>query len=85
MRRTNSYFEDRQLAGLDAMARAEGVSRSHVLRRMVDQALAGQDGRLDVDLAAIRGSFGAAPGLVVEPRPDDSRLLRLDAPREADR
>jgi hypothetical protein len=82
MRRTNSYFEDRQLEGLDAMARAEGVSRSHVLRRLVDNALAGGNARVDADLAAIRESFGAAPGLKIAGRRGDARLDRLDALRD---
>jgi hypothetical protein len=79
MHRTNSYFEDRQLKALDAMARAEGVSRSDVLRRLVDNAITGDDTRLETDLAAIRESFAGAPDLAVPPREGDTRLDRQDA------
>jgi hypothetical protein len=78
MRRTNSYFEERQLAALDAMARAEGVSRSDVLRRLVDDATIGADRRLAADLAAIRESFGAAPSIEPLARVPDARSRHMD-------
>jgi hypothetical protein len=81
MRRTNSYFEDRQLEALDAMAQAEGVSRSDVLRRLVDDAIAGNGSRLASDLAAIRESAGTAPDLAGLPRHGDPRLDRQDVLR----
>ncbi|MDR1189208.1 MAG: ribbon-helix-helix domain-containing protein [Bifidobacteriaceae bacterium] len=81
MRRTNSYFEDRQLDALDTMARDEGVSRSDILRRLVEGAIAGSDPRLENDLAAIRESFGTVPDLVTSPRDGDARLGRQDALR----
>jgi hypothetical protein len=79
MHRTNSYFEDRQLEKLASMARAEGISRSDVLRRLVDQAIAGDGARLEADLAAIRESFGGAPGLAVPARERDLRTDAQDA------
>ncbi len=59
MNRTNIYLDDRQVELLDVLARQEGVSRASVIRRLLDQALAGSSADLAADLAAIDGSFGA--------------------------
>ncbi|WP_130292306.1 CopG family transcriptional regulator [Pseudonocardia sediminis] len=59
MNRTNIYLSDGQRAELDARARAEGISRAELVRRILDRALQGGSDDLDSDLAAIDGSFGA--------------------------
>jgi Ribbon-helix-helix protein, copG family len=40
MRRTQIYLDDRQTASLDVRAAGEGVTRSTVIRRAVDEYLA---------------------------------------------
>ena len=59
MNRTNIYLTDEQRERLDARARAKKVSRAELIRQMLDLALSGESDRLDADLAAIKGSFGA--------------------------
>jgi hypothetical protein len=39
MHRTNLYLTDEQERGLDARARAAGISRSELVRRLVDREL----------------------------------------------
>lgn len=58
MNRTNIYLTDEQRAQLDARARAEGVSRAELVRRVLDRALHGESDRLAADQAAIAESFG---------------------------
>ena len=38
MHRTNIYLDDEQIAALDAIARAEEISRAQVIRRIIDSA-----------------------------------------------
>lgn len=74
MHRTNLYLDERQTVALDAMARAQGVSRAEVVRRLIDDALDATGSRLDSDLDAIDAAFGIDPDF---PMPD-----RSDGPRQ---
>lgn len=49
MRRTNIYLSDREQAALDARARAEGSTRSDVLRTLLDEQLGLEEADPDVD------------------------------------
>lgn len=78
MLRTNIYLDERQAAALSERARAEGVSRAELIRRLLDRALGtGED--LEGDLAAIVDSFGVAKSdeFVLERGPDE-RSAHLD-------
>lgn len=90
MRRTQIYLEDGQTARLDRRAEVEGVTRSTVIRRAVDEYLsraAGDDAHWrDRWRAAVAATAGIAPYLpdgiefVDEIREADARRLRgLDA------
>ena len=59
MERTNIYLTGEQRAALDARARAEGLSRAEVIRRLLDLALRHEVDDLSSDLAAITEAFGA--------------------------
>lgn len=59
MERTNIYLTEKQRDRLDERARANGMSRAELVRRMIDRALEGETDQLEADLAAIDGSFGA--------------------------
>lgn len=58
MQRTNIYLDDRQTSSLSRVARAQGISRAELVRRLIDRGLGEADGDLDSDLAAIEASFG---------------------------
>ena len=58
MQRTNIYLEERQAAGLDAVARREGVTRAEVVRRYVDRGLGSDLGDLAGDLEVIERTSG---------------------------
>lgn len=84
MNRTNLYLEDAQSAGLDRLARAEGISRAALVRRIVDRELSTGHAELVADLDAIEGSFGALPGVdTITTRGLDARAAHLDAVRHA--
>ncbi|HEU0089408.1 MAG TPA: hypothetical protein VFQ77_17490 [Pseudonocardiaceae bacterium] len=76
MRRTNIYLTDEQRAALAARATAEGTSTADLVRRLVDQALFGDNEDLAEDLAAIDASFGTV-------RDDEIDLDRADGERGA--
>ena len=78
MRRTNLYLDERQTAALDAMAHAQGVSRSDVVRRLIDDLLQEGGSRLDSDLDAIDSAFGAAPDFPMPDRSDGERQRWID-------
>lgn len=59
MNRIPIHLDDRQIAALDRLASDEGVSRTEVIRRLLDRVLFGTDLDLAADIAAINGSFGA--------------------------
>src|SRR6476661_8821682 len=70
MRRTNLYLDDRQTTALDRIARAQGLSRAEVMRRMMERGLAAHPADLDGDLASIESSFGVlADAVTPPPRP----------------
>lgn len=79
MHRTNIYLSEEQRDALDARARAEGMSRAELIRRMVDRTLQGESDRLAADLAAITASFGALgdEDIVVD-RSDGARGAHLE-------
>lgn len=79
MYRTNIYLSGEQRERLDVRARAEGVSRAELIRRMLDRALAGEPDRLAADLAAITDSFGAlGGGTLTVSREDGARAAHLE-------
>jgi predicted transcriptional regulator len=90
MRRTQIYLDDGQTARLDERAAAEGVTRSMMIRRAVEQYLT--RGERDTEAwqaqwqKAVRRTAGAAPYLpqgaaYVEAlrTADADRLLRLES------
>lgn len=78
MRRTNLYLDDRQTAALDAMARAQGVSRAEVVRRLIDDVLDDRGSRLDSDLDAIDAAFGIDPDFPMPDRSEGERQRLVD-------
>lgn len=59
MKRTNIYLDEAQSSALDQVARAQGVSRAEVIRRLIDHGVGSAGAAdLDTDLAAIQDSFG---------------------------
>lgn len=78
MRRTNLYLDERQTAALDVMARAQGVSRAEVVRRLIDDALGDGRSRLDSDLDAIDAAFGIDPDFPMPDRSGGERQKYLD-------
>ncbi|MCL2543347.1 MAG: ribbon-helix-helix domain-containing protein [Nocardioidaceae bacterium] len=83
MQRTNIYLEDRQTAALDRMAADEGVSRAELIRRIIDDRLAGTSEDVEVDLFWIDASFGIDAGLGLPDRGPDERAAHLDRVRRA--
>jgi len=81
MRRTNLYLDDRQTTALDRIARAQGLSRAEVVRRLIDRGLAADPADLDGDLAAIESSFGVLADAVTPHRAPDQRAAHLDGVR----
>jgi metal-responsive CopG/Arc/MetJ family transcriptional regulator len=58
MNRTNIYLDEEQARSLDEAARAQGISRAALIRRLIDRGLDQSDGNLESDLAAIEASSG---------------------------
>lgn len=84
MQRTNIYLDEAQTAALDELAADQGVSRAEVIRRLLDEGLAGRTRDLTVDLAWIEASFGVAD--VDSPdRSPGARERQLDQLAELDR
>lgn len=81
MQRTNLYLDERQTTALDRMARAEGLSRAEVVRRLIDRSLATGPDDLEKDLAAIESSFGVLAEASAPERGPDARAIHLDAVR----
>ena len=77
MQRTNIYLDESQCAALDERAKAEGVSRAELIRRLLDRALAGGDDDVAGDLAALDASFGAVGLDDVAARGRDERAVHL--------
>jgi hypothetical protein len=57
MNRTNIYLDEEQTRSLDEAARAQGISRAALIRRLIDRSLTQSEGDLESDLAAIEDSF----------------------------
>jgi hypothetical protein len=62
MNRTNIYLEEEQARSLDEAARAQGISRAALIRRLINRGLDQRDGDLESDLAAIEASFNVLAG-----------------------
>ena len=79
MKRTNIYLAEGQVAAIDRIAQAEGVSRAELIRQLIDRAVGGNPGAdLAADLAAIDGSFGILAGDEMFARGRDERMDYLD-------
>lgn len=78
MRRTNLYLDEKQTAALDEIARAEGISRAALVRRLVDESIHSNRADLDADLAAIEQSFGALGDEDLLGRGRDERASHLE-------
>ncbi|MDR2114683.1 MAG: ribbon-helix-helix domain-containing protein [Bifidobacteriaceae bacterium] len=61
MLRTNIYLDERQLESLDRIAAAGEVSRSAVIREILDQTIFGVGGGAGSDIAVLEECFGAVP------------------------
>lgn len=79
MQRTNIYLDEGQTAALDRRARDEGVTRSELIRRLLDEALAGGAPDQDADLRAIAETAGALRDVEPPPRSEDQRARHLEA------
>lgn len=80
MRRTNIYLTDCQCAQLDQRARARGVSRAALIRRLLDECLARETGDVADDIAALHDSFGVLSDDDIQfDRGQDDRMRHLDA------
>jgi hypothetical protein len=62
MNPTNIYLAEEQARSLDEAARAQGISRAALIRRLIDRGLDHSDGDLESDRAAIEASFDAPSG-----------------------
>jgi hypothetical protein len=78
MRRTNIYLDDAQTAALDAVARAQGISRAELVRRLVDRGVSAAPSDLEADLAAIDDSSGVLAEDAPVRRGPDARAAHLD-------
>ncbi len=79
MKRTNIYLAEGQVAALDRVAQAAGVSRAELIRELIDRAIGGHPGAdLVADLAAIDGSFGILTGEDTFTRGRDERMNYLE-------
>jgi hypothetical protein len=75
VRRTNIYLSDRQQAGLDARAAAEGSTRSDIIRALVDRELnLVEEADLDEVLGDLAGDLAQRARELSEDDPD----LRID-------
>lgn len=78
MRRTNIYLDEAQTAVLDAVARAQGISRAELVRRLVDRGVSATPSDLEADLAAIDEAFGVLAGEEPGERGPDARAAHLE-------
>jgi hypothetical protein len=72
MHRTNIYLTDEQERALDARARAEGKTRSAVLREILDRELASPslDGDIQEAFAALADGYQQLAGDLFDDDPD---------------
>jgi hypothetical protein len=78
MRRTNIYLDEEQTVALDAIARAQGISRAELVRRLVDRGMSATPADLLADLAAIGDSFGVLADVEPGERGPDARADHLE-------
>jgi metal-responsive CopG/Arc/MetJ family transcriptional regulator len=79
MHRTNIYLTDEQVEQLDRRARAEGMSRAELIRRLLDRLLGTESDRTGADLAAIDASFSVLADVEIElDRADGARGAHLE-------
>lgn len=79
MKRTNIYLAEGQVAALDRVAQAAGVSRAELIRELIDRAIGGHPGAdLAADLDAIGSSFGVLAGEDTFARGRDERMNYLE-------
>jgi metal-responsive CopG/Arc/MetJ family transcriptional regulator len=78
MRRTLIYLDEDQNEQLERLAEQEHVSRAELIRRLLSRALAGTDHDVEVDCAAIEGSFGVLADATAFERRRDERDEHLD-------
>jgi hypothetical protein len=82
MNRTNIYLDEGQARSLDEAARAQGISRAALIRRLIDRGLDQSDSDLESDLAAIEASFNVLVGDEdLLDRGSDERSRRLEKVR----
>lgn len=62
MKRTNIYLDEEQAEQLDRLARAQGISRAEMIRRLLDRSLRDEADDVAAGLAAIDESFGVLAG-----------------------
>ena len=78
MLRTNIYLSEEQIAALDELAHAEGVSRAELVRKFLGRSVSRGGSALEEDLAAIEGSFGVLGRVSKAPkRGTDERSVYL--------
>jgi len=82
MKRTNIYLDERQADALEELARARGVSRAELIRRLLNHALdEGPADEVAEQIAAVRESFGVLrdeDDFDFVPRGPDERSRHLD-------
>jgi len=79
MKRTTIYLDEGQAAALDRVAQVEGVSRTELIRELIDRAIGGRPGAaLAADLAALDESFAILAGDENFARARDERMDYLD-------
>jgi Ribbon-helix-helix protein, copG family len=83
MNRTNIYLDEEQARALDDAARAQGLSRAALIRRLIDRGLEQADGSLEADLAAIEATFNVASDEEFLERGTDERARHLERVRAA--
>ena len=81
MNRTNIYLDEDQARSLDEAARAQGVSRAALIRRLIGRGLDQSDGDLESDLVAIEASSGVLTGGDFLGRENDERSRHLERVR----
>jgi Ribbon-helix-helix protein, copG family len=82
MKRTSIYLAEGQAAALDRVAQSAGVSRSELIRELIDRGIGGHPGAdLATGLAAIERSFGIFAG--EEGRPRGGTSARVTDPQRA--
>ncbi len=77
LQRTQIYLEAAQIAALDARAKALGVTRSDLIRELVDRGLANQDNKPTLYDVVMR--LGPAKGASMTPEAFAKRRAQIEA------